>query len=138
MDLRRTSIYLGRSRFFMGLLLLLAPGAGLRAWGARGPVGPFGSLNGRIVGLRDMALGAGTSIAASERNGGAGWMSIAALSDIGDGAVCLLTPGLARRTRVIGIGALALGVYGFAVSTKLAAEELAVGESAAPNPAAPA
>ena len=98
-DPRRAAIYAGRVRCVVGTLLLFMP-----RWAARLEFGPGADRPGarwllRMLGVRDIALGLGTIIAASERRGGAGWVSMGAISDAGDGVLALLIRGLPLRTR---------------------------------------
>jgi len=98
-DPRRAAIYAGRVRCVVGTLLLFMP-----RWAARLEFGPGADSPGsrwllRMLGLRDIVLGLGTIIAASERRGGAGWVSMGAVADAGDGVFALLIRGLPLRTR---------------------------------------
>ena len=83
------------------------------------------------MGARDAALGAGGSIAVGQGAGGGDWLSMAALVDGFDGIVLLATPGLPRRSRVIGLAALGSAAYHLVLSKQIAAEEHADGASSA-------
>ncbi len=122
-DPRRVATYLGRARAGIGLALMLAPGVAARSW-----IGPAGAQPGarmfiRIVGIRDVALGLGTAIAAGQRQGGADWLSMCALCDAGDALVSMVTPGLPKRTRMAAVALVAVAVGQFLVAQDLAADE---------------
>ena len=123
MDHRRLAVYLGRVRVGVGLLLLAAPRAVLRPALGGGLGSPAAGVVARMAGARDAVIGAGIAIAAAERRGGASWTSMGAVTDAFDGAVMLLTPGLPRRTRLLG-----LVTAGSAVAHLRLAHELAKGE----------
>lgn len=123
MDLRRTATYLGRARVLVGLTLLTAPGPASKAWAGNGGI-PARFLA-RTTGARDVVLGVGTAIAAGQRSGGGDWLSMAALADLADAALSLVTPGLPKRTRVFGLLAAACGVAELQVARRLAELESA-------------
>ena len=123
METRQIATYLSRVRVGMGLSMLLVPKLGLRIM--VGPaadaaiVGPLG----RIAGIRDVVLGAGGSIALGEKAGGADWLSMGAVADAVDGMVLLLTPGLAKRAKLVGLTALGLAGYQLMLAKEIAASE---------------
>jgi hypothetical protein len=123
METRQIATYLARTRVGVGLAMLLAPHAGLRI--ALGPVAsaPVAAPLGRMAGIRDVVIGAGGSISLGEKAGGANWLSMGAVCDAVDGLVLLATPGLARRARVLGLGALGLGAYQLYLAKEIAASE---------------
>jgi hypothetical protein len=124
MDTRRIAIYAGRGRVALGLALLAAPRATLRPWvGALGT--PGGATVARFLGAREAVLGAGAAIAAGERNGGGSWLSMAAVADGIDAAACLVTPGLPRSARLLGVLAAASAAGHLAFARRVAAAELA-------------
>jgi hypothetical protein len=130
METRQIATYVARLRVGFGFGMMLSPRLGL--WIALGPkadapvVGPLG----RIAGIRDVVLGAGGSIALGARSHGADWLSMGSICDIVDGVVLMATPGLARRARAVGLGALALGAYQMYLARAIAAEEQATVASA--------
>ena len=75
----------------------------------------------RIFGGRDAAMGAGGSIAVGQGSGGGDWLSMMALVDAFDGIVMLATPGLPKRARLIGVGAIASAVVHLYLSRDIAA-----------------
>ncbi|MFN8035836.1 MAG: hypothetical protein U0V73_07880 [Acidimicrobiia bacterium] len=119
-DLRRQAMYLGRLRFLIGLSMLVMPARSARIWS--GPAGSDSNPWIRMTGLREVAIGAGTDIAAGERNG-ASWLSIAALVDVGDGLLGVLGRGVPTRTRLFGLAVIGLGVAQLMLSRDLAAQE---------------
>lgn len=128
MDTRRAAVYAGRIRVGMGLAMLAAPRMSLRPWlGRDGLDSAAAGAVVRFVGARDAALGVGSAIAAAERNGGGSWLSMAAVADGFDGVVCLLTPGLPRAARLLGVVALASAAAHLTFARRVAADELAAG-----------
>lgn len=119
LDVRRQAMYLGRARFLLGLGMVLTPATSARLWTGRDPSSATKAWT-RMTGLRELAIGAGTSIAASERSGGAGWLSMAALVDLGGGAVALFSPGVPKRTRLAGLVSASFGLAQLRLSRQLA------------------
>jgi hypothetical protein len=79
----------------------------------------------RLFGVRDGVLGAGGSIAAGQHQGGGDWLSMMALCDAFDAVVMLVTPGLPKRSRLIGVLAAGSAVYHLKLAREIAAEDLA-------------
>lgn len=121
-DARRQAMYLGRLRFVVGLSMLATPGRSARVWS--GPGGPGARVWTRMTGVRELAVGAGTSIAAGERTA-ASWISMSGLIDIGDGVIAVLSRGVPFRTRVFGLAVVGLGAAQLQLSRQLAEEEQA-------------
>ncbi|HZJ27618.1 MAG TPA: hypothetical protein VFF40_11515 [Acidimicrobiia bacterium] len=123
LDVRRVATYLGRTRAGAGLAMVAAPGVVGHGW--FGPVG--GSSGGRAlaraIGVREAVLGAGSAIALGQRRGGGDWVSMLAVCDAGDALVSLLTPGLPKRSRLLGLMAAGSAVAHFLMAQELAAEE---------------
>ena len=122
-DPRRAAIYAGRVRCVVGTLLLFMP-----RWAARLEFGPGADTPAarwllRMLGLRDIVLGLGTIIAASERRGGAGWMSMGALTDGGDALFALGVRGLPVRTRLFVLPAATSAFLHWRIARALAPEE---------------
>lgn len=122
-DPRRVATFLGRGRAGIGLAMILAPGSSGRSW-----IGPAGATPGarmfvRVAGIRDVALGLGTAIAAGQRRGGADWLSMCALCDAGDALFSLVTPGLPKRARLLGVVLVAAVVGQLLVAQDLAVDE---------------
>jgi hypothetical protein len=130
METRQIATYLARARVGIGISMLLTPKLGLRTM-----VGPAAQASivgplGRIAGIRDVVLGAGGSIALGEKSGGANWLSMGAVADAVDGVVLLVSPGLVRRARLVGLAALGLAGYQLFLAKEIAASE-GLGASAA-------
>jgi hypothetical protein len=123
MDNRQIATYLVRSRVGMGIALLLAPRLSLRLTLGSAADVPVTAPLGRIAGIRDVVLGAGGSISLGERRGGANWLSMGAVADGVDALVLLATPGLAKRARLVGLGAAASAIAQMYLAKDLAPAE---------------
>jgi hypothetical protein len=123
LDGERVAVYLARARVGIGLALLIAPGAATRLWAGGGHDGRGARLFARTTGVREIALGAGGSIAIGQGQGGGDWVSMLAVSDAGDALISLLTPGLPVRARLIGAFAAASAVVHLKLARDLAAAE---------------
>lgn len=124
MDHRRLAVYLGRIRVGIGLLMLAAPRSALRPALGRGLESPASGVAVRMAGARDAVIGAGIAIAAAERRGGASWTSMGATTDAFDAAILLVTPGLPRRTRLLGLLTAASAVVHFRLARDLSKGEV--------------
>jgi len=124
-DTRRVAIYAGRVRVGLGLAMLAAPGATLRPCFGPAVTSPAARSVARFAAGRDVVLGAGVAIAAGEREGGGSWLSMVAVADAVDALACLVTPGLPRGARVLGVAAAGSAVAQLLLARRLAAEELA-------------
>jgi hypothetical protein len=82
---------------------------------------------GRLTGARDAVLGAGGSISLGEKRGGANWLSMGALADGVDALVLLVTPGLARRARLLGLAAAGSAVAHLYLARDIARSETVEG-----------
>lgn len=141
---RDLAITFNRARAILGLGLLLVPGALGRAWLGRGSGAPAARAGLRMMGARDVVLGVGGLTAIKEGAHGPEWMSMAAVADGVDAAVCLVSPGIPKRARVVGLIAAAAAVLGLRLARDLAdereaarlAEEQALAASAAGAPGA--
>ena len=120
MDNRQRAIYLSRVRVGIGLAMLGLPRASGRALVGRGADSPAAATVSRMLGGREVALGAGAAIALAERDTGHNWLSMTALADGIDAAALLLTPRLPLRARLAGVVAAALAVAQLAVAKELA------------------
>jgi hypothetical protein len=123
MDNRQIGTYVSRFRVGLGLAAIAAPRLTYRV--ALGPVASerVTSSLGRLTGVREAVIGAGGSISLGERAGGANWLSMSAIVDAVDSVVLLTTPGLARRARLIGVGAAGFAVAQLYLAREIAAEE---------------
>jgi hypothetical protein len=117
---RQLAVVVARARVGLGaaMLALATPTAAL-ALGSRERRGRVAI---RLAGGRDLALGLGALTSLRERTQDAEWVSMGALVDGIDAVVLLTTPGLPRRTRVVGLLAAGCAAAGFVASRRLADE----------------
>ncbi len=125
MDTKQLGTYLARCRVGLGLAAVIAPGPTLALALGRGASNPAARAVGRLAGARDAVMGAGGSIAIGQRSGGGDWLSMMAVVDGCDAAVMLLTPGLPKRTRLLGLAAAGSVVLHLALARTIAEQELA-------------
>jgi hypothetical protein len=122
MELRRLALYLTRTRVGLGLLLLVAPRVAVRrTYGVRRDEATSAALT-RMLGAREVALGAGGAIAVGERRGSAGWVSMIALADGLDAVANLTGRRLGWRGRVVGVVAAGSAVGHLVLAKRLAAD----------------
>lgn len=119
---RDLAITLTRARAILGLGLLVVPGVLGRAWLGRGGGAPATRAGLRMTGARDVVLGVGALTAIKEGAHGPEWMSMAAVADGVDAAVCLVSPGIGWRARIVGLVAGASAVLGLRLARDLADE----------------
>jgi hypothetical protein len=117
---RRVALLIARARVGLGaaMVLLGGPVAGL-AIGSRDPGGRAAL---RLAGGRDVALGLGALTCLKERTQDAEWVGMGALVDGVDALVLFATPGLPRRSRLVGCLAATCAVAGLAAAWRLADE----------------
>jgi len=119
-DARTLALGLARGRVVVGIVASLIPklatGAAPGAFGPR--VGPLG----RMLGARDLVLGAGAVTSIKEKTNDAEWVGMGAIVDIADGVALLASRRLPARARFIGIGALSAGALGLVLARMLADE----------------
>jgi hypothetical protein len=125
METRQLGAYLSRGRVGIGLAAMVAPGPTIALAFGRGANNPGARAVGRLLGVRDSVMGAGGSIAVGQRAGGGDWLSMMALVDAFDGIVMLGTPGLPKRTRLLGVAALGSAIAHLVLSREIAAQEQA-------------
>jgi hypothetical protein len=123
METRQLGAYLSRGRVGLGVAAMVAPGPTIALAFGRRANNPGARAVGRLLGVRDAVMGAGGSIAVGQRAGGGDWLSMMALVDAFDGIVMLATPGLPRRTRLLGVAAIGSAVAHLLLSREIAAEE---------------
>jgi hypothetical protein len=123
MDNRQLATYIARGRAGLGISAMVAPRATLVVAFGRGADTTAARVMTRIFGVRDGALGAGGSIAIGQRSGGGDWLSMMAVCDAFDGVVMLLTPGLPKRARLIGVAALGSAAYHLYLAKDVAHQE---------------
>jgi hypothetical protein len=90
MEARDLAVGVAGGRIAIGVVSLLAPGVVGRAM--MGPEADSGGLRSflRVVGARDLALGAGVVVALHRDAPAAGWLRASAVADALDAAGCLL------------------------------------------------
>lgn len=123
MDNRQIGTYIARSRVGLGIALMVAPGPSLTVMFGTGANNPGARAVGRLAGIRDAVIGAGGSISIGQRAGGGDWLSMMAVCDGVDALVMLVTPGLPKRTRLLGLAAAASAVGHLFLARDLAALE---------------
>jgi hypothetical protein len=123
MDNKQIGTYIARGRVGLGLAILIAPGPSLAVMVGAGATNPGARAVGRLAGIRDAVIGAGGSIAIGQRSGGGDWLSMMAVCDGVDALVMLVTPGLPKRTRLLGLAAAGSAAYHLVLARDLAAQE---------------
>jgi len=117
---RRVAILIARARVGLGAAMVVLGGpvatlaVGSRERGGRAAL--------RLAGGRDVALGLGALTCLHERTQDAEWVSMGALVDGVDALVLFATPGLPRRSRLVGCLAAGCAVAGLLASWRLADE----------------
>jgi hypothetical protein len=115
---RMLSLVIARARVAVGAIGAVLPG--LAAGLAHGDRAPAARSLARMVGARDIALGLGALTSVKEGTQDAEWVGTGAAVDIIDGLALLLTRGLPKRARLMGLAALACGVAGLGAARALA------------------
>jgi hypothetical protein len=123
LDLRRTAVYAGRVRVGIGLALMFAPRLSMRGWAGPSVGTSGGKLVTRALGAREAVIGAGTAIAAAERNGGGSWLSMAALADAADAVFTFTDREVPVTGRIVGVVAAASAVGHLLLAQALAEQE---------------
>jgi hypothetical protein len=120
MDLRRSCLYITRTRVGLGLAILASPRLALGStYGAAAGV-PEAAAIGRMLGAREVALGGGAAIATGEQRGSANWVSMIAVADGIDAVVNLSMRRLGWRARLLGVVAAASAVGHLLLARQLA------------------
>lgn len=130
-DLRSTALVFTRTRAVAGLALLVAPATSARSWLGSGAAGPAPRALARMMGARDVVLGVGSLSAIKEGSHGPEWLGMAAVADAVDAAVCLFSPRLGWRARVVGVVAALSAGFGLKLARDLADERDAAAAAAA-------
>jgi len=121
MDLRRTALYVSRTRVGLGLVMMASPRLAFGPIYGAGAGEPAARALGRMMGAREAVLGAGGAIAAGARQGSADWLSMIAVADGIDALVNLGSRSLGWRGRVLGVVAAASSVTHLVLAKQLAA-----------------
>ncbi|MEU8138616.1 hypothetical protein [Streptodolium elevatio] len=74
----------GAARVALGVVAIAAPPVASRPWVGRDVETPGGTVFAKALGVRDIALGGGTTLAALTGRGFAAWALASAAADIGD------------------------------------------------------
>ena len=119
-QVRRLAVLVARGRVGAGAAMLAAAGPLARL--AVGGNQPGGRAALRFAGGRDLALGIGALTSVRESTHGPEWVSMGALVDGVDALVLFATPGLPRRSRLVGCLAAGCAVAGLLASWRLADE----------------
>ena len=125
MDLRRTALYVSRTRVGLGLLMIASPRLVFGPFYGAGAGEPTARTLGRMMGARETVLGAGGAIAVGERTGGENWISMIAVADGIDALVNLGSRRLGWKGKAIGVFAAASSVAHLVLAKQLAAESAA-------------
>ncbi len=133
-DLRQRCIYLARARFVLGLSLFVLPGLLSRVWVGRGGSTPAAKHHMRAAAIREMALGAGASIALGEREHGADWLSMLAVVDAGDAVNGVISRHLPKRLKLISVLAAASATGHMLLARQIADTTGARNAASAPMP----
>ncbi|WTW97916.1 hypothetical protein OG216_33295 [Streptomycetaceae bacterium NBC_01309] len=103
---RRLGASWGAARIALGVVAIAAPPVASRPWVGRDVETPGGTVFAKALGVRDIALGGGTALAALTGRGFAAWALASAAADVGDTLVTRHHWADLPRTRVA-IAALA-------------------------------
>jgi hypothetical protein len=120
LDHRQYALNLARARAVNGLVMLALPGITSR--GLLGTRTAAGRALVRLVGVRDLVLGVGAITTVKERTMDAEWVGMGAVADGVDALVSLLSPGLPRRMRLVGLVGAAAAATGILAARALADE----------------
>jgi hypothetical protein len=126
LDARTISMLLARGRIGVGVVATLLPRVAAAV--APGGHGAPARALGRMTGARDLALGLGALTCVKEGTQDAEWVGMGGAVDVVDGVALLLTRGLPRRSRLVGLVALGAGIAGLACARRLADERAAEGQ----------
>ena len=115
---RRAAVYFSRGRSLLGLGLTVVPGVATKL-GVGTPSAPARALM-RMVGVRDLAIGLGAVAGVREGIQAPEWLGWGAVADGVDALALLLTPGLPKRARLVGLFAAGGAVAGMKLAWDLA------------------
>ncbi len=124
MDLRKFALYVSRTRVGMGLVMMASPRVAFGPIYGREVSEPAAAAISRMMGAREVALGAGAAIAVGERHGGANWVSMIAVADGLDAVVNLTARRLGWRGRVLGVLAAASSGAHLMLAKQLSSESI--------------
>jgi hypothetical protein len=115
---RKAALVFARGRSLLGLGLTLLPGTATKI-GVGKSSGPASALM-RMVGVRDLAIGLGAVAGVREQTQAPEWLGWGAVADGVDALALLVTPGLPKRARLVGILAAGGAVAGMKLAWDLA------------------
>jgi hypothetical protein len=115
---RTAALVAARGRSLLGLGLTLFPGTATKI-GVGTSSGPASALM-RMVGVRDLAIGLGAVAGVREGTQAPEWLGWGAVADGVDALALLLTPGLPKRARLVGLLAAGGAVAGMKLAWDLA------------------
>ena len=115
---RKAALYFSRGRSLLGLGLTVLPGTATKI-GVGKSSGPATALM-RMVGVRDLAIGLGAVAGVREGIQAPEWLGWGAVADGVDALALLLTPGLPKRARLVGLLAAGGAVAGMKLAWDLA------------------
>ncbi len=124
MDLRKFALYASRTRVGMGLVMMASPRVAFGPIYGRKVSEPAAAAISRMMGAREVALGAGAAIAVGERRGGANWVSMLAVADGLDAVVNLTSRHLGWRGRLLGMLAAASSGAHLMLAKQLSSESI--------------
>lgn len=81
---RKAGALWGAARVGLGVVAIVAPPLASRPWVGRDVENPGGTVFAKALGVRDIALGAGTAATALTGRGFAPWALASAAADVGD------------------------------------------------------
>jgi hypothetical protein len=125
LNARNVALMLARGRIVVGVVAVALPRLAVAVAPAASR-GPGSRALGRMLGARDLALGAGAITCLKEQTQDAEWVGMGAAVDLVDGTALLTTRGLPLHARLVGLGALSAGVIGLGAARLLADERVAV------------
>jgi len=115
---RKAALVFARGRSLLGLGLTVLPGTATKI-GVGKSSGPASALM-RMVGVRDLAIGLGAVAGVREGTQAPEWLGWGAVADGVDALALLLTPGLPKRARLVGLCAAGGAVAGMKLAWDLA------------------
>lgn len=120
---RLMALWTCRGRALLGVGMVLAPRLVSRL--GLGRPSPVGTAALRMVGVRDLAIGLGGVAGVREGTQAPEWVGWGAAADAVDAVALLVTPGLPKRARLVGVFAGLAAVTGLRLARELADERAA-------------
>jgi hypothetical protein len=120
---RLVALWVCRLRALLGLKLVLFPRLITKV--GLGTPTPVSTAVVRMVGVRDLAIGLGGVAGVREGTQAPEWMGWGAAADGVDALALLVTPGLPKRARLVGLLAAGSAVVGMRLAWELADERAA-------------